>query len=67
MIKFIREYKNRYGHINYDVVHESNDNTRWYLYTPEDLPKTAKRFIEKSKTIIPYNDDNFQEYGRVYW
>ena len=66
MIKFVREYKDRYGYINYDVIHETNGKRRWYLYMADDLPKTARRFIKDSKDTSPYKNELFQEYGTLY-
>ena len=68
MIKFVRKYNDRYGYTHYDVVHETNGNRRWFFYEGvySELPKTVKKFIEKSTESIPYKNDIFQEYGTVY-
>jgi hypothetical protein len=72
MIKFIREYRTTYkdGRVSetkYDVIHETNDKTRWYFYTEDDLPKTARRFISTANKVIPYNDYGYNEHGVTYW
>lgn len=68
MIKFVREYKTGYSdEIKYDVIHETNGKQRWFFYSCYfDLPKTAKKFIEKSAEHFPYKDDFYKEYGTVY-
>ena len=52
-IKFIREYE-AYGGTWYDVL--SAKSNRLCTYTAEDLPKTAKKWLEDKEGIVQYSN-----------
>ncbi len=61
-IKFIRRYK-MYGHTYYDVIYQSN---RIYTFTEDDVPKTARRYMETANAIRDQIDRLFNRPETIY-
>lgn len=61
-IKFARSYK-MYNSTWYDVVYNSN---RVYTFVEEDLPSTARKFIESATGIKDQYDSIFKRNETIY-
>ena len=61
-IKFVRKYQ-MYGRTYFDVVYNS---FRVYSFTPDDLPKTARRFIDNASETVNQFDRLFNRTETIY-